>query len=121
MRRFRSNAERQQGGLVLLTLGGEIDLANASQLRSDLFEQLPNTVRGAVLDLSGVSYFDSAAVRLVFELAETLRRHGQRLRLVVPRGSLAREVIEHVALDAVVPVDEDREVSLESLRTEVER
>jgi anti-anti-sigma factor len=108
--------EHHDGELVAITLHGEIDLDNATGLREEILAALPNTAVGALLDLSDVAYLDSAAIRLLFELASTTAGHGQALRIVVPPGSLTREVLGHVALDSTVPIDPDTETALIGMR-----
>jgi anti-anti-sigma factor len=107
---------RHDGELVAITLHGEIDLDNATGLREEILAALPNTTVGAILDLSDVAYLDSAAIRLLFQLASTTGGHGQALRIVVPPGSLTREVLGHVALESVVPIDPDTESALIRMR-----
>jgi stage II sporulation protein AA (anti-sigma F factor antagonist) len=108
--------EHHDGELVAIALHGEIDLDNATGLGEQILRALPNTTVGAVLDLSDVTYLDSAAIRLLFELASTTRGHGQALRIVVPPGSLTREVLGHVALDSAVPIDPDSTSALTRIR-----
>ena len=108
--------EHHDGELVVIALHGELDLENVSGLREEILSALPNTTMGAVLDLSDVAYLDSAAIRLLFELASTTRGHRQALRIVVPPGSLTREVLGHVALYSAVPIDPDAASALTGLR-----
>jgi len=108
--------EHHDGELVVIALRGEIDLDNVTGVREEMLSALPNTTVGAVLDLSDVAYLDSAAIRLLFELASTTRRHGQALRIVVPPGSLTSEVLGHVALDSTVPIDPDTASALIRIR-----
>jgi anti-anti-sigma factor len=108
--------EHHDGELVVIALHGELDLENVSGLREEILSALPNTTMGAVLDLSDVAYLDSAAIRLLFELASTTRSHGQALRIVVPPGSLTREVLGHVALESAVPIDPDSTSALTRMR-----
>jgi len=108
--------EHHDGELVAIALHGEIDLGNARALGEEILRVLPNTTVGAVLDLSDVAYLDSAAIRLLFELASTTREHGQALRIVVPSGSLMGDVLGHVALDSAVPIDPDTASALTRMR-----
>ena len=82
--------EHHDGELVVIAVHGDIDLDNTRALGEEILRALPNTTMGAVLDLSDVGYLDSAAIRLLFELASTTRGHRQTLRIVVPPGSLTR-------------------------------
>ena len=108
--------EHHDGELIVIALHGELDLDNTSVLGEEILKALPNTTVGAVLDLSDVAYLDSAAIRLLFELASTTSEHGQALRIVVPPGSLTREVLGHVALGSTVPIDPDTTSALTRMR-----
>ena len=108
--------EHHDGELVVIAVHGDIDLDNTRVLGEEILRALPSTTVGAVLDLSDVAYLDSAAIRLLFELASTTRSHGQALRIVVPPGSLTREVLGHVALDSAVPIDPDTASALTRMR-----
>jgi anti-anti-sigma factor len=108
--------EHHQRELVVVALHGEIDLENARGLRDEILAALPNTTVGAVVDLSDVAYLDSAAIRLLFELASRTRAHGQALRIAVPSRSLTRELLGHVALDSAVPIDCDTPSALKRMR-----
>ena len=108
--------EHHDGELVVIAVHGDIDLDNTRALGEEILRALPNTTMGAVLDLSDVGYLDSAAIRLLFELASTTRGHRQTLRIVVPPGSLTREVLGHVALGSTVPIDPDTTSALTRMR-----
>ena len=110
--------EAHDGGLVTISLRDEIDLANAPAIRDEIIRTLPNHVRGAVLDLSTVSFIDSAGIRLLFDVARATQAHGQSLRLAVAEGSLAHEALVTVAIAEVVPVDPDPVTALRQLRAE---
>ncbi|MGI8616370.1 MAG: STAS domain-containing protein, partial [Actinomycetota bacterium] len=62
--------------IVIGVLTGEVDLSNATELEGLITEAVPNNVVGVVLDLSGVTYIDSAGVRLLLSLAGRLRWRG---------------------------------------------
>ena len=108
--------EHHDGELVVIAVHGDIDLDNTRVLGEEILRALPNTTMGAVLDLSDVAYLDSAAIRLLFELASRTRAHGQALRIAVPSRSLTRELLGHVALDSAVPIDCDTPSALKRMR-----
>jgi len=108
--------EHHDGEVVVIAAHGDIDLDNTRTLGQEILKALPNTTLGAVLDLSDVAYLDSAAIRLLFELASTTKAHRQAFRIVVPGRSLTRAVLGHVALDSVVPLDPDTASALARMR-----
>ncbi len=91
-------------GVRVLTAAGEIDAVVAPGLQADL----PLAVEGVsavVLDLSGVTFFDSAGVRLIDTLARACAASGTGLRVVAPPGSTARRVLEIVGMGGGVVDD----------------
>jgi anti-anti-sigma factor len=92
-------------GVLVATLQGEIDIANAGEIRDQLFSAMSNRARGVVVDLSGVSYLDSRGVHLLLELSERSHIRDQKLRVVVPEAAPIRRILEITHLDAIVPLD----------------
>ena len=82
-------------------LSGELDLLSARELELRLAEVAPEDVR-LVLDLNDVSFLDSAALHVLFELAR--RRAPDRLAFVVDPGARVAGTLEIVGLARVAPV-----------------
>jgi anti-anti-sigma factor len=89
-------------GTVVARITGEIDLSNAPSLERTMLDAVPNTAPGMVVDLSGVSYLDSAGIRMLGEMAERLRWREQRLIVVAPEGSRVRGVLEMAGAQDIV-------------------
>jgi anti-sigma B factor antagonist len=96
---------RDQEGIQIASLEGEIDIANASEVRDQLFALLSNRPSGLIVDLSDVSYLDSRGVHVMLELAERMKIRHQALRIVVPEGAMIRRILLLTHLDSVVPLD----------------
>jgi anti-anti-sigma factor len=95
---------RTEDDIVVASLRGEIDLANARAIGALVAGAVPNDAAGVVLDLTDVSYLDSSGVHLVFDLSERLVARQQQLALVVPEASRIRRVLDLVNVRAVLPV-----------------
>jgi anti-sigma B factor antagonist len=81
------------GQASLVRLAGEIDLANAPTIGRQIVAYLRDC--GPVLiDLTAVSFLDSAGVRLLDALVGDLDDHGKRIRLVVGEGGPARMTLQ---------------------------
>lgn len=88
---IETNAE---GGSMHIALSGEIDLANAAAVEEEIrvaVSQQPTTVS---VDLTDLTYVDSAGIRILFALASRLRALRIMLELVVPLDSPTRRLIE---------------------------
>lgn len=97
-------------GAVIARLNGEIDMSNATDLRTAIAEGTPNGALGVLLDLSDVEYVDSAGIHMLYRLGESLRNRGQALRVVIPPQSAASDALRlagvHRHVDVVEAVDE---------------
>jgi anti-sigma B factor antagonist len=90
----------QVGDVALARVAGEIDLANASRVGRSLAAAAS---RGLVVDLTGVTYLDSAGIGELFALAARLRTGGG-LALVVPDGSPLHRLLKITQFDEAAPV-----------------
>ena len=79
-------SDERTGTTVRITALGEIDLANAQQLREHIRGHLADHAEIVVLDLAEVSFIDSTGLRTLLEVAA---QDGNRLR-VLPSPALLR-------------------------------
>lgn len=91
--------------VVVGFLSGEIDLSNATELEGEIADAVPNSVRGVVLDLTELTYIDSAGVRLLLSLAGRLRWRGQDLVLAAPTDSRCRHVLSMAGVGSTVMLE----------------
>jgi len=96
------------GTVDLVRLAGEIDLANAPEIGREIVRQTGHA--GAVLiDLTAVSFLDSAGVRLLDGLAGDLDDQGTPIRFVVGATGPARMTLQLCAFrDDLLATDLDR-------------
>ena len=90
--------------LVIVTLTGEIDLSNASDLESAILEAVPNGADGLLLDVSQLDYLDSSGVRLLLSVAGRLSWRGQGFALASPEGSRCRRVLSLAGVEGAFPI-----------------
>jgi anti-anti-sigma factor len=91
-----------ENGEVRVGLTGELDLTNARELEQRLDEIAPAGTR-LVVDLNGVSFLDSAALHVLFRLAERRGRDG--LTFVVDFGAHVESTIAIVGLAEAATVE----------------
>jgi anti-sigma B factor antagonist len=91
---------------------GEVDIANASTLESEISDTVANTALGLVVDLTDTDYFDSAGIRMLFELRKRLTGRRQSLRVVVPRDSVIITALLVTEVDQIIPIDQTVDESL---------
>ena len=104
-----------EDGIVIASLTGEIDLSNAAEITDALVGSVPNEALGLVIDLSDVSYLDSAGVRMLAELDHRLGWRAQALRVVAPEASRSRRVLAIAGLERVLSIT----TSVEAARSSV--
>ena len=102
----------RQGAICLVRVHGEIDLSNAHEVSSEIGDAMGQEARRLVVDLSDITYLDSAGVALLLRLAERLRSRRRQLHLVVPRGSPVRRVLDFTGLPRVIPLESRLEDAL---------
>jgi anti-anti-sigma regulatory factor len=90
----------------VLAAEGELDIVSVQPLD---VASLVAGASGVVLDLTRVTFFDSAATHLV----DQLLRSGVPARVVAPKGGLPHRVLEIVGMLACV--DEDLDAALQTL------
>jgi anti-anti-sigma factor len=90
-----------RSGQPVASITGEVDASNAGQLADRIYDSVTNQALGLVIDLTEVSYIDSAGVRLLFDLAARLERRQLSLHVVSADGSHVTEVLGLVAIEAV--------------------
>ncbi|GAC1328150.1 MAG: hypothetical protein NVSMB2_27440 [Chloroflexota bacterium] len=91
-----SPAEPEQPPVVMAN--GDIDLANVSEFQ-DVLSTAATDCDAIAVDLTGVTYCDSAAVRALFAVAATTK-----LSLVVPANGTIITLLNISGLDRVATV-----------------
>jgi anti-anti-sigma factor len=94
---------------------GEVDIANAATLQSEISDTVGNTAFGLVVDLTDTDYFDSAGIRMLFELRKRLSGRRQSFRVVVPRDSVIITALLVTEVDQIIPIDQTVADSLEAI------
>ncbi len=103
------------GNHVIVSVGGEIDVFNAARLIALVEAAVPTDAHGAVLDLTGVGFLDSTAIRKLFALTSRLRERRQHVRVVTPCGSTVLRTLELVQFGRAAPMHASLEEALAEL------
>jgi anti-anti-sigma factor len=83
-----------ENGSVRISLSGEIDRANVAAVEEEIRAAISGQLTEVSVDLTNVTYIDSAGKRLLFDLASTLHESHIVLELLVPFDSPTRRLIE---------------------------
>ena len=107
--------EREDETLVAVVTG-EIDMSNATTVRQQIAESVTPDDDAVVIDLSELSFIDSAGLHAMIELGTVLDERRQQLLLCLPPGSTIRRAIEIIGLPHAVSVYSDRSEAMEAVR-----
>jgi anti-sigma B factor antagonist len=108
---FAIDEERSETGAIVLALHGDADLHVAPELRDRIAEVLGEGATSIVVDLSQVTFVDSALLGVLIDGLKRVRTVGGSLRLVVTSVEI-RRIFEIMLLDRVFELDASRDISL---------
>lgn len=80
----------RDGGAATVRIEGEVEFATAPRLRATLLDLAQDGATPVVLDLSGVSFLDSAGISLLIQAKKRLASAGSDLVLRRPQTSVRR-------------------------------
>lgn len=106
-----AGVDRPRPGVTLVRPTGDIDAYTAPQLRSQLHQASGGDELLLVVDLSGVTFIDSAGLGALVGAHRRMREAGGRMRIVRPPALVAR-AFELTGLDDVLDLRDDREDAL---------
>jgi anti-sigma B factor antagonist len=96
--------KRIEPGIVVVELTGRFALGRESQRVESIMDELVKEgCTRAILDLTGLSYCDSAGIGLVALAAGRLKEAGGRLVAVAPDGKVL-EMLKMTQIDRIVTV-----------------
>ena len=98
-----------RGGVRLVRVSGDLDLATAPQLTQALGDT--DGLTGVVLDLAGVGFMSSAGVGIVSSLNRRLRERGSELVVAGAKADVAM-LLEVTGLAAHVTMAADADAAL---------
>jgi len=87
-------AADEHDGVVVLSVVGEIDLANVDEIREQILECAGDDPGSVVLDLGPTRYLDSSGIRMLFEVDEQFTVRRIAMRLVVAETGFVHRVLD---------------------------
>lgn len=82
MRLFEVDVQPRDGGVLFLSLRGELDLSTIQQLDRALSSEVDGRAKVVVIDLRELTFLDSTGLRSMLRLHSRLESSGGRLVLV---------------------------------------
>jgi anti-sigma B factor antagonist len=107
--------ERDEAGVRIIAVAGELDIATAPELCARLDSS--RLVRGPrlLVDLSGVGFCDSTGLRALLGAASEVRAHGGRFAIVCPPNGGVARLLDVVGAAEWMAIHEDIESGLAAL------
>jgi anti-sigma B factor antagonist len=103
---------KRRGNHVVVSLHGELDVFNAADIAAAIEAAVPPDAHGAVVDLSGVGFLDSTAIRKLFALVSRLAERRQSVHIVTPNGSMVLRTLQLVEFSRAAPMHDSLEAAL---------
>ena len=103
-----------ENGVVVVTLTGEVDLANADEVRSALQAQLDEQPRALVVDLA-LEFLGSAGLMMLMEIQRAAEENGVALGVVATSRPASRP-LELTGLTDALPLFDSAPDAVKSLR-----
>jgi len=101
---------------VVAVVTGEVDMSNATSVRQQIAESVTPDDDAVIIDMSELSFIDSAGLHAMIELGTVLDERRQQLLLCLPPDSTIRRAIEIIGLPRAVSVYSDRSEAMEAVR-----
>jgi anti-sigma B factor antagonist len=110
--------ERDEAGVHVLAVSGELDIATAPELCARLDASRSTRRPRMLVDLTDVDFCDSTGLRALLGAASEVRAHGGRFAIVcTPEGGVAR-LLDVVGAAEWMAVHDDSESGVAALVTQ---
>ena len=100
-----------QRQLVIVTLPGEIDMANADDIGKQLAAPFPSGVGVVIADMTATTFCDSLGIGMLVNACRQAVADGGELRLLLPCPGVLK-VMDVLGVDAVLPIYQSLEKAL---------
>ncbi|MBV6274065.1 STAS domain-containing protein [Alcaligenaceae bacterium CGII-47] len=102
------------GDVLVVSLAGQVNSANASELEAELLAWVERGERLCVLDLVQLDYISSAGLRVILMLAKRLKQNSGLLVLCALQPQV-REVFDISGFLAILTVVDNRTAAISHL------
>lgn len=109
---------REQDGVAVIDIAGEIDMLNAGELRAALAAATDEDEGPLVVALSRTQYFDSQTLEILVDFSKRLSLTRRRMFLVAALASQARRLLDVSAISTVIPTHESVDEAVAAARAD---
>lgn len=93
----------EHNGWTVLSVGGEVDVATAGQLRDQVTSMIASGTHRIIADLDGVDFMDSTGLGVLVGAHKSLVEVGGAMRVVCSQPTILK-VFDITGLNAVIPL-----------------
>jgi anti-sigma B factor antagonist len=108
--------ERDESGVRVIAVAGELDIATAPQLCARLDATRVGRRPQLLVDLSAVDFCDSTGLRALLGAASEVRAHGGRFAIVCPASGDVARLLEIVGAGEWLAIHSDPASGMAALR-----
>jgi anti-sigma B factor antagonist len=108
--------ERDEAGVRVIAVAGELDIATAPELCARLDATRSSRRPRLLVDLTDVDFCDSTGLRALLGAASEVRAHGGRFAIVCPSSGDVARLLDIVGAGEWLAVHADPESGLAALR-----
>jgi anti-sigma B factor antagonist len=105
---------RNESGVTIIDLDGEIDVSQAPRLRKTIIDLLENNTTPLLINMSDVVYIDSAGLSVIIAAHRKARDTGTPFGLCGPQQPV-RQVFHITGMDKVISIFADAEEGIAHL------
>jgi anti-anti-sigma factor len=91
-------------GVVVAAVSGELDVSGAPELGGKIFDAVPTSADGLVVDFTDLEFIDSSGIAMLFGLARKLASRRQEMRVVAPTNEPVARVLDLVDFQRAAPI-----------------
>jgi anti-sigma B factor antagonist len=103
---------QEEDGHVIVSVGGEVDIATVAQLRERLYA-LATDGRPMIVDLDRISFIDASGLGALVGAAQRAAEHGAGFQVVCAWPQI-RRLFELTGLDSHIPLARTRAEALQA-------
>jgi len=100
---------------AVLSLAGEVDVANAEQVRDAALKLMSGGIKHLVVDLNAMEYMDSTALGMLVGLQKRMKESGGEVAIAGPKPQI-RRLFEITGLTQVFRIYDDAAAALKEVR-----
>jgi anti-sigma B factor antagonist len=101
------SSEELDGGLRVVAIAGEIDMATGADLERRLMRVLNAPSPRVVIDLSRTTFFDASLIRVLHAAERSVRSRSGHVAIACP-SAWQRKVLGFAGLEGRVPIGDNR-------------